>query len=198
MKKNKKDNKVGSSWMFDFDHVAHVVHVQEAFTPEECERIISYGNTFKNKKGVVVSPNQEVRKSNIVWLGLCEESKWFYERLARIVTDFNNQYFKFDLNGIIEAVQFTHYKHPDGKYKAHLDKIYNGTVRKLSAVVQLTNPNKYLGGELWLHQGPEPMIVEKHQGQLTMFPSYTLNEVTSVTKGERHSLVCWVNGKPFK
>ena len=100
--------------MFDFDHVSHVVHVQEAFTPEECKKIISYGNTFKTKKGIVLSPDQQVRKSNIAWLGMCEESRWFYERIARIVTDFNNQYFKFDLNGIIEAIQFTHYKHPDG------------------------------------------------------------------------------------
>ena len=64
--------------------------------------------------------------------------------------------------------------------------------------MQLTNPNEYSGGELWLHQGPEPMIIEKHQGQLTLFPSYTLHEVRPVTKGERYSLVCWVNGKPFR
>jgi PKHD-type hydroxylase len=38
----------------------------------------------------------------------------------------------------------------------------------------------------------------KDQGALAIFPSYTLHEVTPVTKNERYSLVCWVNGKQFK
>jgi len=198
MKKNKKENIIASTWLFDYDHVSHVVHVEDAFTPEECKKIIEYGNTFKNKKGIVLSNDQEVRKSNISWLGLCDESKWFFERLSNIIRDFNNQYFKFDLYGITEAMQFTHYKYPDGKYEAHLDKIYNGVVRKLSAVLQLSDPSKYNGGDLLLHQGPKPMIVNKKQGYLTLFPSYTLHEVRPITKGERYSLVCWVNGKPFK
>tara|TARA_R100000084_G_scaffold101012_1_gene55829 strand:+ start:1722 stop:2318 length:597 start_codon:yes stop_codon:yes gene_type:complete len=198
MKQSKKENIIGSVWSFDYDYVSHVVHVEEAFTSDECEKIIKYGNSFKNKKGIVLSDEQDVRKSNISWLGLCDESRWIFERLANIIKDFNNQYFKFDLFGITEALQFTHYKHPDGKYQAHLDKIFGGTVRKLSAVVQLSDPKKYKGGDLLLHQGPKPMIVNKSQGYVTLFPSYTLHEVRPVTKGERYSLVCWVSGKPFR
>ncbi len=40
--------------------------------------------------------------------------------------------------------------------------------------------------------------MDKKQGTLIVFPSYTLHEVTPVTKGERNSLVTWVTGKPFK
>jgi PKHD-type hydroxylase len=40
--------------------------------------------------------------------------------------------------------------------------------------------------------------MDKAQGTLILFPSYTLHEVMPVTKGERNSLVSWVTGKPFK
>ena len=40
--------------------------------------------------------------------------------------------------------------------------------------------------------------MKNKQGDLILFPSYTLHEVKPVTKGERNSLVAWVTGKPFK
>lgn len=198
MAKNKKQPNIVSSWLFYNDHVNHMVIVEEAFTEEECNKIIKYGNSFKNQKGTVGGKDQTVRKSNVVWLGLENESDWLYKRLSNIIQDMNEQYFKFDLTGITESIQFTHYKNPDGKYEAHLDKLFQSTVRKLSLVLQLSDPNKYEGGDLLLHQGPRPNVIKKAQGNLVIFPSYTLHEVTPVTKGERYSLVVWVNGRPFR
>ena len=40
--------------------------------------------------------------------------------------------------------------------------------------------------------------MRKQIGDLVVFPSYVLHEVTPVTKGERNSLVCWVTGPSFK
>jgi PKHD-type hydroxylase len=64
--------------------------------------------------------------------------------------------------------------------------------------LQLTNPNEYKGGDLILHLGNEPTILSKEQGKLYAFPSYTLHEVTPVTKGTRYSLVAWITGPHFK
>jgi PKHD-type hydroxylase len=76
--------------------------------------------------------------------------------------------------------------------------MYNGTVRKLSFVLQLSDPKDYKGGELQIHLGEEPTVMKKEQGALFAFPSPTLHEVTAITKGRRYSLVGWITGKPFK
>ena len=64
--------------------------------------------------------------------------------------------------------------------------------------VQLSDSNEYEGGNLHLINGPTPFVAEREQGMIYSFPSYTLHEVTPVTKGERSSLVCWVTGPSFK
>ena len=79
----------------------------------------------------------------------------------------------------------------------HIDKLYKGTIRKLSITIQLSSPQDYEGGDLILHNG-EPEKMQKELGKLIVFPSYTLHEVTPVTKGTRYSLVAWVAGKPFR
>ena len=110
----------------------------------------------------------------------------------------NSKFFNFDLYGFIEGFQFTHYKEPDGKYKKHVDRGLNIQIRKLSLSIQLSDPNSYKGGDLILHYQDTPIILPKEQGKLLMFPSYTMHEVTPVTKGERYSLVAWITGPQFR
>jgi PKHD-type hydroxylase len=76
--------------------------------------------------------------------------------------------------------------------------MFNGTVRKLSFVIQLSDPKDYKGGELQIHLSDTPEVMKKEQGTLIAFPSYILHEVTPITKGKRYSLVGWITGKPFK
>ena len=74
----------------------------------------------------------------------------------------------------------------------------NVPVRKLSISIQLTNPEEYEGGELYLYNDDKGTLMDKTQGTLILFPSYVLHEVMPVTKGTRNSLVTWVTGKQFK
>jgi PKHD-type hydroxylase len=55
-------------------------------------------------------------------------------------------------------------------------------VRKLSISIQLTDPEKYEGGELYLYDNDKGNLMSKTQGTLIMFPSYVLHEVMPVTK----------------
>jgi PKHD-type hydroxylase len=64
--------------------------------------------------------------------------------------------------------------------------------------VQLSDPSDYEGGDLLLHISADPKKAPKNQGQVILFPSHTLHEVTPVTKGIRYSLVAWVTGPKFK
>ena len=69
--------------------------------------------------------------------------------------------------------------------------------RKISIVVQLSDPLEYEGGELQISDGGTNRVCEKTKGTIIIFPSYLLHRVTPVTKGTRRSLVLWVTGPPF-
>jgi len=76
--------------------------------------------------------------------------------------------------------------------------MYNFNIRKLSVSLQLNKSKDYEGGDLNLYYNNNPIKMLREQGTLIVFPSYTLHEVTPITKGERNSLVAWVSGKQFK
>jgi PKHD-type hydroxylase len=70
--------------------------------------------------------------------------------------------------------------------------------RKLSLVVQLSNPSDYSGGDLQIRSGHGEATVSKTQGTVIVFPSYLLHQVTPVTGGLRESLVLWSGGNSYK
>ena len=186
-----------SSWNFELDQTNLYAFWKNAFSKLECETII---NTAKNK-GLIKGKTKEesdVRDSKISWLYSTDNLDWVFHRVTDIVLNLNERFFKFDLFGINEGFQFTNYEAPSGKYGKHVDRGMNMPVRKLSISIQLTNPDEYEGGELFLYQGDKGDLMDKSQGTLILFPSYVLHEVMPVTKGERNSLVTWVTGKQFK
>ena len=71
-------------------------------------------------------------------------------------------------------------------------------VRKLSVSVQLSEPEKYKGGDLIIYEGVDETIAKKFIGSITVFPSFMEHEVRPVTSGTRYSLVGWITGKEFK
>lgn len=66
--------------------------------------------------------------------------------------------------------------------------------RKLSVVLQLSNPNEYEGGELQMNTGGSIINVPKEKGLICFFPSFVLHRVTPLSSGLRRSLVTWLCG----
>jgi PKHD-type hydroxylase len=146
--------------------------------------------------------NPAIRISEVAWIDLKEDSGWLYERLAHVANQLNGQFFQYDLYGFNEDMQYTVYDgKKEGHYAWHLDdsgKDTQRSPRKLSMVIQLSDPADYEGGELQLLIGSEPTLVDKTKGLLAAFPSYTLHRATPVTKGIRKTLVVWVTGPAFR
>ena len=186
-----------SAWNLELDQVNSFAFWKDAFSKEECQKIIDIAKNKGLIKGTTLGKS-DVRKSKISWLFPSDNMDWAFRRTTDIVLDLNERFFKFDLFGLNEGFQFTNYKAPSGKYGKHVDRATNMTVRKMSISIQLTDPKEYKGGELYLYQGEKGDLMDKTQGTLIMFPSYVLHEVMPVTKGERNSLVTWVTGKQFK
>jgi PKHD-type hydroxylase len=172
------------------------------FTPEECDLIVSLGSELKldlaKVHDGVVDP--KIRKANCGFLdGNDTKVQWVYKRLTDLVNSVNQEFWNYDLK-YIEPLQFTAYLNENDFYTAHTDdRIINYAIyrRKLSFVVQLSDPNHYEGSELEI-LSTNNIKLSKKRGDVVFFPSYVLHEVTPLVKGKRYSLVGWVCGPPFR
>lgn len=174
------------------------------FTPKECEAIIKLGRSLEKEEGKIGESDEStkdssIRKSKVSWIGWNQDSDWIFQRLYEATLRINKQYFQFDLSGFFEKIQFTEYDAPDGHYTWHEDSgVGELSNRKLSIVVQLSDPKDYKGGELQFFVSGGEKSLEKAKGGAVFFPSYMPHRVTSITKGKRYSLVVWVSGPPFR
>ena len=141
----------------------------------------------------------KIRRSNVSWLNHEDpESLWVFERLGEVASQMNAEHYQLDLTGFGEGMQLTNYNGSEqGMYGWHQD--YNSSLsRKLSIVLQLSDPADYEGGNLQVKTGLEDFNVRKQRGLVAIFPSYTVHQVTPVVQGTRQSLVAWISGPQFK
>ena len=175
-----------------------------AFTDQELDWL--QGKAIRAEEQAQVGGNppgddlNRIRRSKVSWLNKDQDTAWVFEKLSDVVSSLNAQYFRLDLTGFGEAMQLTNYDQSDhGMYGWHQD--YGGRIapsRKLSIVLQLTDPARYEGGNLQVLTSGEPQTIRKQRGLIAAFPSYTLHQVTPVTQGSRQSLVAWITGPAFK
>jgi len=69
--------------------------------------------------------------------------------------------------------------------------------RKLSIVIQLSDPKDYEGGQFEFKSIENPKNFYK-QGSVLVFPSYFVHRVNTITGGLRKSLVNWMEGPRWK
>lgn len=175
-----------------------------AFTDQELDWLQDQAIRADQKAQVGSNAREEtlnrIRRSKVSWLNKTQETAWVFERLSDVVSSLNAQYFRLDLTGFGESIQLTNYDQSEhGMYGWHQD--YGGPIapsRKLSIVLQLTDPARYEGGNLQILTSGEPQNIRKQRGLIAAFPSYTLHQVTPVTQGSRQSLVAWITGPAFK
>ena len=174
---------------------------ENIFTDQELDRIIEQGLEAGVRDATVgVGSVDSYRASGVSWLSTADsELDWIYERLEPLVSQVNDDYFKFDLTEIL-PLQFTTYDETNqGHYKPHLDLGRSQPNRKLSFSLQLSDPFSHEGGTLQFpYNLVEPEVAPKARGKIIFFPSFMLHEVTPVTKGTRYSLVGWVSGPLFR
>jgi len=158
-----------------------------------CKELVFEDSLVGGGKGTV---NKKIRNSDVVFM-FPNELTFAFEKLTNAITQINNNYYKFDIFGFAEGLQFTVYK-KNQKYGRHVDRAYKTMTRKLSVSVQLSDPKDYKGGDLVIYEGEHGFEAKRSQGSITVFPSFVEHEVKPVTKGTRYSLVGWITGKDFK
>lgn len=198
-------------------------YFKNVFSDLFCDEVIKYGNSqneilartggTEDKKLNKKEKKQLLKKrnSNVSWL----DQEWIYREIRPFLIEANKQAgwnYHFDY---LESIQFTKYK-LNQHYGWHVDEYpkpfdddckninWRGKTRKISAVIILSNPNDYKGGELMFKyfQGEKTKIESVKdflpKGSIIVFPSYVLHKVKPVTDGLRYSLVVWTLGHPFR
>lgn len=174
---------------------------ENGFTSDEVDKIIKDAKKYSFQKAQIIGddPNESIRKSNIKWLPYEQQWTWVYDRLMGYINEANNALWGFNLHTVLDHIQYTEYDGNGGHYDWHLDIGPNSiNHRKISVVVQLSEPNKYVGGDLELHPGNGSFAVPRNKGAVALFPSFILHRVTPLTSGLRRSLVLWAGGDHYK
>lgn len=175
-------------------------HIFESvFTHEECEYISSLAWKWNDALTQGAEKRvDKVRNADVFWLEPKQDLVWIWEKLKVHIEEANSHIWKFNLENFHENIQLTRYTRK-GHYDWHIDNgNFRSSYRKISCVVNLTKENKYKGGGTLIRVGNKPIELSKKQGDLNLFPSYTLHKAKPVKRGERIVMVCWTGGEPFK
>jgi PKHD-type hydroxylase len=198
-------NEILSSNTFRTKEFNQVYSFSNSFDDSEIQHIIDYCSTLPAVNAEIGSDmesediNEGVRSSIVRWVPMNEETKYIYERLINMALEANNELWGFDVNSIIEEIQYTeYYGTNDGHYDWHLDIGDEIDYRKISITVQLSDKDEYEGGHLEMKTGPIDLITPKEKGLSTIFPSFMLHRVNKVKTGLRRSLVLWISGPPLR
>jgi PKHD-type hydroxylase len=177
---------------------------ENAFDEKTIQTILNQVNLIKSQKGVT-GDNQTsdslIRSSTIKWIPQTLEWIPLYEQCLELVMEANKSMWNLDISNVLDSIQYTEYYASDqGHYDWHMD-VGSGRMshRKLSLVVQISDPVEYDGGdlELWFG-GKDYRSIPKALGNAVIFPSFYMHRVTPVTRGIRKSLVLWVGGTPYR
>lgn len=203
-----------------YPYVRKMWHVYpKFFAPEMCDSILAEVEHIKFKDGAIGSDADWITGAPKVFPEIRSAQtrtfdkftldkngefgfKDLYDVVNHKIEECNSQYFGFHTTHLTAMNVTTYRTDRLGHYSWHTDTFMEPskpTQRKLSVVVQLSDPNDYEGGNLEIdllnssnnHLDPESI---RERGTMIVFCSLLPHRVTPITKGIRHSLVGWKEG----
>ena len=146
--------------------------------------------------------DKSIRSSTVNWIHNTPEHAPIFDIVWKYALYANQHYFGFHIDDL-PSLQFTEYDAAEnGKYDRHQDTFWlrpDGKHRKMSMVIQLTDPDTYEGGDFEFRDANNlDMSKSKEKGSLIMFPSIMYHRIKPLTKGTRYSIVSWINGPRWK
>lgn len=176
------------------------------FSPEYCNSIIEKSKNLTFQKANLgengLSLNNDYRKSDVTWL-YSQDFPDLYDELWKLEIEANRTWFGFHVDNL-EYIQLARYSGDiKAEYKKHQDVFWvneNPRHRKLTAVVQLSNPDDYEGGDFSIYdcnEYPNPTEI-RQQGTVIFIPSFIFHSANPVTSGVRYSLAVWFEGPKWR
>jgi PKHD-type hydroxylase len=180
------------------------------FDKNTCENIIKKAQSLPSQEaylgdGSVSIQNKQIRRSEIRFANKGDPNfQFIFDALWKNAIEANEKFFGFHIDKL-DFIQIAKYDAAyKGEYKSHHDVFWINddpkTHRKLSCVIQLSDPNEYEGGDLEINETVEPpsKVDLRQQGTMIFFPSFLRHQAHPVTKGARYSIAAWFEGPKWR
>jgi PKHD-type hydroxylase len=167
--------------------------------PNICDDIVKKYDCDSLEYGVINKSDVDLNVRNVKTVGL-QKSDWVTSIFHYYAFDANFENFKYRISGISNP-QFLKYE-PGMFYDVHCDTSRDSSsesfYRKLTIVLDLSDPSEYVGGDFVVYTEAlkEAKLTQK-KGSIHVFPSYLNHKVNMITEGTRYSMVAWALGEPF-
>lgn len=181
-------------------------------SPTLCDNVIQNAKKLAANEPTIGSSsgkaNEEYRRSVVRWVDVSINPEFtvVHDLMWKAMARINEDWFRFNVTSL-PPMQFTEYDASYlGEYKSHQDVFWVTNTpnhRKLTLILQLSDPSEYQGGDLmleYLSQDPSggDYSMMKRKGSIIAFPSFIYHRLTPVTMGKRYSLVAWFEGPKFQ
>jgi hypothetical protein len=179
------------------------LYLTDFLSGPECDDILNWAmkqQFFPNK--TTDSTDDKTMKSSFVPLPVVgpagwieKDFDWLYYKILALVKQCNDEYFKYDITGILENAAITRYE-KDGFLDWHKDLGQEHTsIRKLCVHI-LLDPAKS-GGEFKVFSAGEKSI-ENIRGSVILNPSWLEYSIKPVTNGTAYYLNIWLSGPKLR
>lgn len=187
--------------------------VENVFSSEECKKVLDMFDEYDKEIGIVGKPSIEddtnseytnvfdsnLRNCYVTYVDKTDKNKWIHDRIEKCIKEENEKYWKCQITDYSQPMRLMTYKKDQHFGSWHQDNgVKETSFRKLTAILQVSDPKDYEGGEFQISGSEELPPESKKQGNIIIFPCYLLHRVTKVTKGTRHSVVHRAIGEPFR
>jgi PKHD-type hydroxylase len=179
------------------------------FDKDTCEKIIRDAQILPVQDAMVGLGNTEVvhtqsRRSKIRFISDGDwRFQYVFDALWKNAIRANEDFFGVHITRL-NFIQLAEYDSSyQGEYKDHHDVFWLNDDptyhRKLSAIIQLSDPNSYEGGDFVMTDAKYPIDPDvKEQGTFAFFPSMMRHRANPVTRGTRYSIAAWFEGPKWR
>jgi PKHD-type hydroxylase len=177
--------------------LSSIVHLDDAV----CDQIINVCGAFPLSPPSTVGEDLHPghRCADVRNIRYTEQTSHIYDLLCRVAETANRSATQLVLTGITREPQYLEYRQGWGHFDWHNDYSHGleTSPRKLTIILQLSNPSDYEGGRLEAF-GASLTQLPVNRGSILVFPSIIPHRVTPVSSGIRRALVSWISGPRMK
>lgn len=122
-----------------------------------------------------------------------------FDNIRTITKQANDEIYDFRLLGIIDQDFPQIYRYDEGDYyNLHIDLSPMATTRKMTFIVNLSDPSDYEGGDIEFLNTDTSEAGLDEQGAILIFPSFLPYKISEVTKGRKEVIVGCIHGAVFR
>ena len=122
-----------------------------------------------------------------------------FDNIRTITKQANDEIYDFRLLGIIDQDFPQVYRYEEGDYyNMHIDISPMATTRKITFIINLSDPDAYQGGDIEFLNTDTSTSGLNEQGSILIFPSFLPYKISKVSSGRKDIIIGCIHGAVFR